>query len=562
MVPLDCDLVITTNFPSYYAKHPRKVSWLTHQHRGAYDAADAAWSDFGLDDISLETQRLLTEWDNRALEEHSHIYTISQVVTDRLARFNGLRQHPALPPGARCTTTLHEGPFGDYVFSPTRLENNKRPQLTVEALAHCSSSVRGVVAGRGSMQDELRAIVDRAGMADRVDLAGFVSDERLVELYAGCLAVVYPPADEDYGYVTLQAFKAGKPVITAKDSGGVLEWVEDGVNGFVTDGSPEAIGDAIDKLAADPELAARMGAAGHERVAVAVLATGGRQAARRMTAGTPDRVEPVLPLLGLALTRRPPAAALPLLVGLHEWCLPATLDPAAGTPRAVLATAEGLHLAPPGVAVAFWAEPEDVGSEAFRAATVVVSDNPAVVEAAGARGLTAPTGRYVGNRRPVPPFVRERLRRERGVPSDALLERHEGDGWSYGRPGAMKPLPNDLVETAMGVVAAVIVTEPGWLLRSMAWGAPTVTNAAAAAAVGAVAGARGPGRRDHPGPHGRRHDARRRPAGGRAAVLGGLPPGGAHGRRTGGHAAHRPARPAARSNRPGRRRRCRRSSSS
>jgi hypothetical protein len=50
----------------------------------------------------------------------------------------------------------------------------------------------------------------------------------------------------------------------------------------------------------------------------------------------------------------------------------------------------------------------------------------------------------------------------------------------------MKPLANDLVETAMGIVAAVIVTEPGWLLRSMAWGAPTVTNAAAAAAVGAT----------------------------------------------------------------------------
>jgi hypothetical protein len=206
-----------------------------------------------------------------------------------------------------------------------------------------------------------------------------------------------------------------------------------------------------------------------------------------MTALQQDTAEPVLPLLGLALTRRPPAGALPLLVALHEWCLPATLDPAAGTPRAVLATAEGLHLAPPDALVAFWADADDVASEAFRTATVVVSDDAAVVAAAGSRGLTAPTGRYVGNRRPVPPFVRERLRRERDIPADALLERHEGDGWSFGRPGAMKPLANDLVETAMGSVAAVIVTEPGWLLRSLAWGTPTVTSAAAAAAVGAIA---------------------------------------------------------------------------
>src|SRR5437660_1695885 len=54
LVPLDADLIIATNFPSYYARHPRKVVWLFHQHRGAYDAAEQPWSDLGLDDVSLE----------------------------------------------------------------------------------------------------------------------------------------------------------------------------------------------------------------------------------------------------------------------------------------------------------------------------------------------------------------------------------------------------------------------------------------------------------------------------------------------------------------------------
>ena len=49
----------------------------------------------------------------------------------------------------------------------------------------------------------------------------------------GALAVVYPPFDEDFGYVTLEAFLARKPVITATDSGGPNEFVVDGVNGFV-----------------------------------------------------------------------------------------------------------------------------------------------------------------------------------------------------------------------------------------------------------------------------------------------------------------------------------------
>lgn len=199
----------------------------------------------------------------------------------------------------------------------------------------------------------------------------------------------------------------------------------------------------------------------------------------RPPAGSPPPAELPLPLLGLALTRRPPAAALPLLVALHEWCLPATLDPAAGTFSAVLATMEGLHLAPPGVTVALWAQSADLGTEPFRSATVIVSDEPAVVAAAGDKGLAAPTGRYLGHRRPMSPFVRDRLRLERGQPADAILEWHP-DGWAYGPPGRLLPIADELAETALGTAAAVVVTDPEWLIRALAWGAPVVTSTAVA----------------------------------------------------------------------------------
>ena len=75
------------------------------------------------------------------------------------------------------------------------------------------------------------------------------------------------PAQEDYGYVTLQAFYAGKPVITAADSGGVLEWVENGVSGLVTDGTAAGIAAAIDKLSFDRDLARALGEEGRRRVA-------------------------------------------------------------------------------------------------------------------------------------------------------------------------------------------------------------------------------------------------------------------------------------------------------
>lgn len=264
LVPADADLVVATNFPSYFVRHPRKVVWLFHQHRGAYELADEDFSDIGTDDTSLEVQRRLTEWDARALGEAHHLFSTSARVADRLARYTGLAAEPLHHPPP-LHDRLRTGPVGDYVFCPTRLEHNKRPEKVLQTAIASRRGVRAVLAGRGTLDATLRGLAAASGAADRIEMAGFVDDDALVDLYAGALAVVYAPQDEDYGYVTLQAFLAGKPVITAADSGGVLEFVEDGVTGIVTDGSPEQLGAAADRLADDHDLAASMGQAGRER---------------------------------------------------------------------------------------------------------------------------------------------------------------------------------------------------------------------------------------------------------------------------------------------------------
>jgi glycosyltransferase involved in cell wall biosynthesis len=99
-----------------------------------------------------------------------------------------------------------------------------------------------------------------------VDFRGAVSDDDLLSLYATCGAVVFTPADEDYGYVALEAFLSRKPVVTCRDSGGPLEFVTDGVSGLVAEPSGQAVGEATDRLLADPALASRLGDAGYERV--------------------------------------------------------------------------------------------------------------------------------------------------------------------------------------------------------------------------------------------------------------------------------------------------------
>ena len=98
----------------------------------------------------------------------------------------------------------------------------------------------------------------------REDGPGNVEDDDLIKLYADALAVVYPPYDEDFGYVTLEAFLARKPVITCTDSGGPNEFVIDGVNGFVCAPEPGELATAINRVVADRAKAAAMGHAGHQ----------------------------------------------------------------------------------------------------------------------------------------------------------------------------------------------------------------------------------------------------------------------------------------------------------
>ena len=265
MVPVDADLVVATNFPSYFVRHPRKVVWLFHQHRGAYELADEPFSDIGMDDASFEVQRRLAEWDSRALGEAAKVFTTSRTVADRLSRFNGLAGEPLYHPPP-LADRLHPGPSGDYLFCATRLEHNKRPEKVLQAALGSAARRprrRGGPRHAGRRAADLGADRNTGG---QVELPGFVDDDTVVELYAGSLGVVYAPLDEDYGYATLQAFLAGKPVITATDSGGVLEFVEDGVTGYVTDGSSEQLAAAADRLAADPVRAAAMGAEGRRRV--------------------------------------------------------------------------------------------------------------------------------------------------------------------------------------------------------------------------------------------------------------------------------------------------------
>ena len=258
------DLAIGTKFPSYFVRHPRKVAWLIHQYRAAYELVGTPYSDFHHleGDVGLR-DRLLT-LDGEMLGECARVFSNAKNTADRLARYNGLRAEPLYHP-PRLADRLTAGPLGDYVLSVGRIESVKRVDLAVAAMAHVDRPVRLIVAGDGTQRANVEALADRLGVADRVAFIGTVDDDRLLALYAEALAVIYAPYDEDFGYVTLESFLARKPVITCADAGGVLEFVIDGVNGFVLDADPAAVGGAIARLHHDRGLAQSFGDAGYDR---------------------------------------------------------------------------------------------------------------------------------------------------------------------------------------------------------------------------------------------------------------------------------------------------------
>ena len=270
---LKIDAVIALKFPAYLVPHERKIVWLIHQHRSAYELWDhPEFADLSKQDEGPQVRDMVWRSDRVSLGEAKRIFTNSRNVQERLWRSLRLSSEVLYhrSPPAEALLDMQPGPYGDYVFLPGRMEALKRQSLVIEAMRFVKSGVRLVLVGSGPDEPMLREIVKKHGLGDRVTFEIGVSDERLHELYLNALAVHYGPFDEDYGYVTIEGFAARRPVVTTTDSGGPLEFVTDGETGLVTQPEPHATADALDRLYGDRQLARRLGEAGNEKLRATV----------------------------------------------------------------------------------------------------------------------------------------------------------------------------------------------------------------------------------------------------------------------------------------------------
>jgi glycosyltransferase involved in cell wall biosynthesis len=256
------DLMIGLKWPAYLLPWERKRLWLLHQFRQAYDLNTPGEGYLG-GPRGQEITRAIRAADDACFRDCERIFTNSPVTQARLKRFNGVDSENLYPPLNDAELFGNRGD-GGYIFAGGRVGPGKRQHLLVEAMALAPRDVRLLIAGppdSPAYVEPLKARIEELGLTDRVELKlGFHPREAIAAWAGNARACAYIPYDEDsLGYVTMEAFACGKPVLTTTDSGGLLEIVCP-ETGHVAEPTPEALAEGLARLN-DPALAADKGAA-------------------------------------------------------------------------------------------------------------------------------------------------------------------------------------------------------------------------------------------------------------------------------------------------------------
>lgn len=305
------DTLISTKYPSWMISHPNHVCYMLHTLRGLYDtyhfmrepehfdwsgeklislkslmdraierpdSSNALLLNFfeKLDvilkgDFSNETFRfpgpfsrqIVHFLDAYGLAKHNvkKYAAISENVKGRLSYFPTGTNVSVLYPPPRLSGFRCEG--DEYLFTTSRLDGAKRIGLLIEAMRHVKSNIPLLIGGSGPELENLKII---ARDDSRVKFLGFLNDEQLLDYYANALAVLFVPYDEDYGYITIEAMKSGKPVLTVNDSGGPNEFVINGETGFSIPPEPDKLAERIDYLCTHRREARAMGKNAQKKV--------------------------------------------------------------------------------------------------------------------------------------------------------------------------------------------------------------------------------------------------------------------------------------------------------
>lgn len=158
-----------------------------------------------------------------------------------------------------------------YFLYPSRISPNKQQEFAIRAFDLFKRQIKGyklIIVGAVS-QDKFyynyyKNINALANAVGDVDIITNANEKMLTKLYSNCTAVLYPPINEDYGLVPLEAMASSKPVI-ALNEGGPRETIEQEKTGLLVN-NIEEMANAMKEIAENPSLGKEMGKNGRERI--------------------------------------------------------------------------------------------------------------------------------------------------------------------------------------------------------------------------------------------------------------------------------------------------------
>lgn len=262
------DLVISFKFPAYCAIHKNKVLWMFHQFRQVYELFGL---EYGLPDNpdGRAIKHIVEIIDAEGIKNAQHVFTNAAEVTNRLKKYNNIDSDILNPPLQDYETYFCNGQK-DYIYYPSRITSFKRQLLAVQAMKYVTTDIKLIIHGKCEQPEYYSLIEDeikKHKLKNVIIEDRWVSDEEKKQIMADSLAILYIPYKEDScGFVTMEGFYSKKPVISCTDSGGTVEFIDDGITGFFVEPDPQKLAAIMDKIYKAKTIAKTMGESAYNEI--------------------------------------------------------------------------------------------------------------------------------------------------------------------------------------------------------------------------------------------------------------------------------------------------------
>jgi glycosyltransferase involved in cell wall biosynthesis len=199
------------------------------------------------------------------------VNTANSSHTARLVREISGEDAHVVPYGATVKIQPPSSSVEPFLLFSGRLIPRKGICYLLEAMPRILDShpIKLIITGDGPLREALTAQAKKLGLSRWVEFAGFVTNERLGELFRTCTVYVHPAIYDDrgdtegLGIVLIEALFNRKPVI-ASNVGGIVDVIKDGETGLLVPAKdPQALASAVVRVLNDPAEAMRLGTRGY-----------------------------------------------------------------------------------------------------------------------------------------------------------------------------------------------------------------------------------------------------------------------------------------------------------